>query len=349
MAYSQATALYLSLVVSKMANYQSEMCTWDNRTGNIRATFTRQAIPMTWTFGEGNPFSSVTGNYRTILNDVVSTVEKLNCCPFTRVEKLNALDYSFPKNSLLFTELPYYDNVGYSDLSDYFYVWLRRGLKGILPDLFDQVVSSKEELSSIPEHFGGDAKSAVDFYEKGIHRLAQNFRSAATAEYPSVIFFEFSKQDEIALSSTSDKEQPQSHWDNLLDALIQSGFQITATLPVRTELPSDRYDTFRMAVVFRIREETAPETTRRSLIAELRRDIPIQLKKRFEADVAPGDRPYVGMGCGLALFSRYARVMNADGSNMSVHDALQAIWTEVSQYQANESLDDNMKEETPND
>ena len=348
LAYSQAVALYLSLAVSKMANYQSEMCTWDNRTGNIRATFTRQAIPMTWTFGEGNPFSSVTGNYRTMLTDVVSTVEKLGSHPSARVEKMNALDYPFPQNSLLFTELPYYDNVGYSDLSDYFYVWLRRGLKWILPELFDQVVSSKEELSSIPEHFGDDAKSAVEFYDKGIHQLAQNFRRAATTEYPSVIFFEFSKQDEIVLSSTSDKEHPQSHWENLLDALIQAGFQITASLPVRTELPNERYDTFRMAVVFRIREENAPETTRRSFIAELRRDIPIQLKKRFEADVASEDRPYVGMGCGLALFSRYARVMNADGSNMSVHDALQAIWTEVSQYLANESLDDNIKEENPN-
>lgn len=268
--------------------------------------------------------------------------------PSTRVEKMNALDYPFPKNSLLFTELPYYDNVGYSDLSDYFYVWLRRGLKGILPELFDQVVSSKEELSSIPEHFGGDAKSAVEFYDKGIHQLVQNFRNAATTEYPSVMFFEFSKQDESALSSTGEKKQPQSHWENLLDALIKAGFQITATLPVRTELPNDRYDTFRMAVVFRIREEAAPETTRRSFIAELRRDIPVQLKKRFEVDVASEDRPYVGMGCGLALFSRYARIMNADGSNTSVHDALQAIWTEVSQYQANESIDDNMKEEKPN-
>lgn len=348
LAYSQAVALYLSLAVSKMANYQSEMCTWDNRTGNIRATFTRQAIPMTWTFGEGNPFSSVTGNFRTMLTDVVTTVEKLGGHLSARVEKMNALDYPFPKNSLLFTELPYYDNVGYSDLSDYFYVWLRRGLKGILPELFEQVVSSKEELSSIPEHFGGDAKSAVEFYDKGIHQLVQNFRNAATTEYPSVMFFEFSKQDEIAFSSTGEKEQPRSHWENLLDALIQSGFQITATLPVRTELPNDRYDTFRMAVVFRIREEAAPETTRRSFIAELRRDIPVQLKKRFEVDVASEDRPYVGMGCGLALFSRYARVMNADGSNMSVHDALQAIWTEVSQYLANESLDDNMKEENPN-
>ena len=348
LAYSQAVALYLSLAVSKMANYQSEMCTWDNRTGNIRATFTRQAIPMTWTFGEGNPFSSVTGNYRTMLTDIVTTVEKLGSHPSTRVEKMNALDYPFPKNSLLFTELPYYDNVGYSDLSDYFYVWLRRGLKGILPELFDQVVSSKEELSSIPEHFGGDAKSAVEFYDKGIHQLVQNFRNAATTEYPSVMFFEFSKQDESALSSTGEKKQPQSHWENLLDALIKAGFQITATLPVRTELPNDRYDTFRMAVVFRIREEAAPETTRRSFIAELRRDIPVQLKKRFEVDVASEDRPYVGMGCGLALFSRYARIMNADGSNMSVHDALQAIWTEVSQYQANESIDDNMKEEKPN-
>ena len=103
-----------------------------------------------------------------------------------------------------------------------------------------------------------------------------------------------------------------------------------------------------MAVVFRIREEAAPETTRRSFIAELRRDIPVQLKKRFEVDVASEDRPYVGMGCGLALFSRYSRVLNADGSNMSIHDALQSIWTEVLQYLSNEALDENTKEDKPN-
>ncbi len=349
LAYSQAIALYLSLAVSKMANYQSEMCTWDNRTGNIRATFTRQAIPMTWTFGEGNPFSSVTGNYRSMLMDVVGVVEKLDGQASVQVEKMDALVYPFPHDSILFTELPYYDNVGYSDLSDYYYVWLRLGLKDIFPKLFEQVVSSKEELSSIPEHFGGNSQQAVEVYDNGIQRFIQNFRNAATNEYPSVIFFEFSKQDEMAISSITDNETPLSHWENLLSALKQSGFQITATLPMRTEMPNEHYDTFRIAVVFRIREEAAPETTRRAFIAELRRELPVVLKRRFEADVVSEDRSYVGMGCGLALFSRYARVMNADGSNMSTHDALQAIWTEVSQYLANnESLDDNVKEENHN-
>ena len=345
LAYSQAIALYLSLAVSKMANYQSEICTWDNRNGNIRAAFTRQAIPMTWTFGEGNPFSSVTGNIKTMLADVVSTVKKLDEYASAKVLKANALEFPFPQQSILFTELPYYDYVGYSDLSDYYYVWLRLGLKGIFPRLFEQMVSSKEELSSIPEHYGGDAAYAVEVYDEGIHRLFQNFRSAATKDYPSVVFFEFSKQDEAMMSAISDKGEFPTHWENLLNAMIQANFQITATLPLRTQMPNDSYDTFRMAIVFRPREDDAPETIRRSLVAELKRELPDILQKHFEADVELYDRPYVGMGCGLSLFSRYARVINADGSNMSLRDALRAIWTEVSEYLINDYSDENMKEE----
>lgn len=332
LAYSEAIGLYLSLVVGKISNFQSEICTWDNRRGNIRAAFTRQAIPMTWVFAEGNPFSSATGNYETMLQDVVRSVRRLPYKSAVKVIQGDGTRFEFPKNSVLFTELPYYDNVGYADLSDYFYVWMRRCLKDVYPALFEKVVTSKEELTSIPEHFGGDSKAAKKAYEEGIRRLCNNFAKGSSEEYPSLIFFEFGKADEIALSTDYAEEQGLSAWENLLDALIQAGFQVTAVFPVRTEKPNEHYETVRVCIAFRKRKEEAPQTTRRGFVNELKRALPGLLEERFRAEMDDWDRPITGMGCGISFFSQYKKVINADGTNMNIHDALQVIWTEVMEY-----------------
>ena len=329
LAYSEAVSVYLAFVVDKLANFQSEICTWDNRNGNIRAAFTRQAIPMTWVFAEGNPFSSVTGNYDTMLEDVVRSIRNLPCKTPAKVMQGDGTRMKFPQNSVLFTELPYYDNVGYADLSDYFYVWMRRCLKDVYPELFEKVVTSKEELSSIPEHYDGDAAKAKEAYEDGIRRLCMNFSEAASSEYPSMIFYEFGRTDEEAmLSETAGK----SAWENILEALIQTGFQISAVLPVRTEKPKERYETVRVCIVFRKKPADAPQATRRGFVSELKRELPYVLAERFRADMDDWDRPIVGMGCGLSLFTRYKKIINADGTNMSVQDALKVIWTEVTGY-----------------
>ena len=332
LAYSEAVSVYLALVVGKISNFQSEICTWDNRNGNVRAAFTRQAIPMTWVFAEGNPFSSVTGNYDTMLQDVVRSVRKLPCKTSAKALQGDGTRFEFPQNSVLFTELPYYDNVGYADLSDYFYVWMRRCLKDVFPDLFEKVVTSKEELTSIPEHYDGDGKAAKEAYEEGIRRLCSNFAKGSSEEYPSLIFFEFGKADELAMSAESSEKQGLSAWENLLDALIQAGFHITAVFPVRTEKPNDHYETVRVCVVFRKRKEDAPQTTRRGFVNELKKALPGLLEDRFQAEMDDWDRPITGMGCGISFFSQYKKVINADGSNMNVHDALQVIWTGVTEY-----------------
>ena len=332
LAYGEAVSVYLTLVVGKLSNFQSEICTWDNRTGNVRAAFTRQAIPMTWVFAEGNPFSSVTGNYDTMLQDVVRSVRKLPCKASAKVIQGDGTRFDFPQNSILFTELPYYDNVGYADLSDYFYVWMRRCLKDVFPDLFETVVTSKEELTSIPEHYGGDWKTARETYEKGIRRLCSNFAKGSSTEYPSLIFFEFGKADELAMSEEVSKEQGLSAWENLLEALMQADFHITAALPVRTEKPNDHNETVRICVVFRKRKEDAPQTTRRVFVNELKKALPGVLEERFQAEMDDCDRPITGMGCGISFFSQYKKVINADGTNMNIHDALQVIWTGVTEY-----------------
>lgn len=332
LAYSQAIEVYLALVVGKLANYQSEMCTWDSRNGNIRAAFTRQALPMTWVFAEGNPFSSATGNYDAILADVVSTVKNLPSHRSAQVLNRDALQFSFPENSMLFTELPYYDNVGYADLSDYFYIWLRNCLKDVLPGFFHGVVTSKEELSSIPEHYNGDAELAVAKYNEGLQLFFHRFHEAVASEHDSIVFFEFGRKDETAMRNQSSEDRSIPRWEAFMEALIGAGFQITAIWPARTEPPKDRYETSRVAVIFRPRKEDASQTLRRTLIGELKRELPGLLRNSFAEDMDEWDRPIVGMGEGLSLFTRYASVLNADGTKMTVRDALQIIWTEVTEY-----------------
>ena len=329
-AYSQAVGIYLALAVGKLANFQSELCTWDNRAGNVRAAFTRQAIPMTWTFAEGNPFSAVTGNYDAMLSDVVRSLEHLPHVGTAQVLQCDARAFPFPRNSVLFTELPYYDNVGYADLSDYFYIWLRCCLKDTYPDIFDRVVTSKEELSSIPEHFGNDPQKALAEYEAGIQQIFQQFSPSASEKIPSIVFFEFGKKDIQAMESGDGSRL--SPWENILDAILRAGFQITAVLPVRTEPPNERYETVRAAIVFRKQQENAPQTLRRSAVGELKKELPKILEDRFRTELDEWDREIVGMGCGLAMMTQYRRIMNADGGEMGIHDILQVIWAEVKEY-----------------
>lgn len=331
LAYSQAISVYLALVIGKLANFQSTVCTWDNRTGNVRAAFTRQAIPMTWVFAEGNPFSTPTGNYDSMLKNVVESIGGLYIGKAAVVKQENALEVRFPNNSILFTELPYYDNVGYADLSDYFYIWMRRCLKDVYPELFEKVVTSKEELSSIPEHYNGDTGKAVEEYRQGLKKLCCHFAESASEEYPSIIFYEYSKQDEqlITKDAKMDKEGPLEY---LLNSLYEAGFMLTGLWPVRAEKSNARFDSLRIAIVFRKRASEHQNTTRRSIINTIKRELPEALNIAFSVGIDEIDKPIVGLGLGMSIFSRYEKIINADGTTMSLHDALVIIYQEVKDY-----------------
>lgn len=331
LAYSQAISVYLALVIGKLANFQSTVCTWDNRTGNVRAAFTRQAIPMTWVFAEGNPFSTPTGNYDSMLKNVVESIKGLYIGKSAKVTQKNALAIRFPKNSILFTELPYYDNVGYADLSDYFYIWMRRCLKDVYPDLFEKVVTSKEELSSIPEHYNGDAGKAVEEYRQGLKKLCCHFAESASEEYPSIVFYEYSKQDERLIAEDVNMEKEGS-LEYLLNSLYEAGFMLTGLWPIRTEKPNVRFDSLRVAIVFHKRTSEYQNTTRRSVINTIKRELPEALKIAFSAGIDEIDKPIAGLGLGISIFSRYEKVINADGTTMSLHDALMIIYQEVKDY-----------------
>ena len=232
--------------------------------------------------------------------------------------------------------------MGYADLSDYFYIWLRRCLRDVYPDLFQNIVTAKEELTSIPEHYGGDPIKARAAYQVGISRLFQNFRRAADRTVPSLAFFEFGRADEQAIRSSNQtvmhKSAPNSTgkevsaWENLIDSINKAGFLVKAVLPVRAEKPSEKYESTRVCVVFQKRNDTAPQTTRRGFVSELKRKLPARLQDIFMTGIDEWDYPIIGMGVGLSLFTKYKIIINADGSNMQTIDALRIIWTETEEY-----------------
>ena len=339
-AYGQAVSVYLTIALGRMANYHSTICTWDVRKGNLRAAFTRQAIPMTWTYAEGNPFSGITGNYDSCLKSVVESIRNLPCYGTVSVKQEDGTKTEFPKKSILFTELPYLDNVGYADLSDYFYIWLRRCLSDVYPELFEKIVTSKEELSSIPEHYGNDVVKAKTAYAEGIKRLFDNFKGNASEDYPSMVFFEYSRSDENAIIQGTEEE---STWEMFLGSIIDSGFEITRVWPVRTEKANERFESVRVLVVFRPREENI-KNTRRAWVNILRKEFPERLDEDYSSGIDEEDKDIVAMGQGLAIYTRYQRILNADGSDMNVHDALQLIHQEMEDYKRAHSQEQQSEE-----
>lgn len=330
-AYGEAIGVYLALAVSKLSNFNSSICTWDYRSGNIRSAFTRQAIPMTWEFAEGNPFSSVTGNLDAMLQNVYESVANFRTGVPSNTTQADAVSMEFPQNSILFTELPYYDNVGYADLSDYFYIWLRKCLKEVYPKLFEKVVTSKEELSSIPEHFGGDTYNANNTYRNGISKMFNNFYKVANDNYPSLIFFKFSKTDYQALIELENTGNV-SPLEHILGSLLKTGFMITGIWPVLTEKLNSKFDAFRIAIVFRKRNSKGLNITRRGFINELKHKLPVLLKEAYSEEYGIFTHPISGIGKGLSIYSKYETVINADGSIMDIHDALQIIYLDTVGY-----------------
>lgn len=329
LAYGQAVGVYLSLAISGHADFQSSLCSWDNRHGNIRAAFMMQALPMTWVFGETNPFASATGNISSQIRNAAEVLSHMDPVAGTEVTQENAMTASYPDHAVMFTELPYYDNVGYADLSDYFYILLRRCLKNVYPMLFDKVVTSKEELCSIPEHYGGDQAKAIAGYRKGLEELFRNFYRQCNSDDPSLVFFLFGEEDKAKIAM--DHEESMSAFEHLIFSITQARFAVTAIWPLRAELLENAKTPVRVAVVFR-RQYGKEGTTKRGLINSLKREMPAEMDKLTAAGIAKEDLMIAGLGKGMQIFSKYSQVINADGSKPEIHDVLQLIHHEVMEY-----------------
>lgn len=325
-AYADAVATYLAQAISRVTNKLNAMATWDSspKMESVRGLFSRQAIPMAWDFAEANPFGNSGGNLTDDLAWVCRVLEKLPTGPRAEVISADAAsrDYS---NFLIATDPPYYDNIGYSDLSDFFYVWLRRSLREVHPRLLStMLVPKEEELVANPYRHGG-REGARDFFENGFEDVFTRARASATSDYPIVVYYAFKQ------SETDESGQASTGWQTILDSMIRAGWSITATWPVRSELANRMIASGTNALAssivlaLRPRPGDALVIDRRGLAAELRRELPAALRALQHASVAPVDLPQAAIGPGMAVFSKYADVINTDGLRMPVREALGLI------------------------
>lgn len=324
-AYADAVASYLGMAISKIADRGSSIVTWFLGRESTRNTFARQAIPMTWDFVEPNQFASGTGSWA---GAVEWTAESMDGIPESAgggiVSQADAATRAYG-GAAISTDPPYYDNIGYSDLSDFFYVWLRRSLGGILPSSFPTLLVPKaEELVANPyRHEGKDG--AKEFFEDGFREVFKRARESASDEFPITVYYAFKQSD------TDDDGESSSGWETLLDGMVRNGWMITSTWPMRSELANRMIASGTNALAssivlsLRPRREDAPITDRRGFIAALKRELGDALRDLRSGGIAPVDLPQAAIGPGMAVFSRHARVMELDGTPMTVRSALARI------------------------
>ncbi len=328
-AYADAIATYLGLVVSRMTDYSSTLAIWASNPQMeiVRGTFARQVLPMTWDFAESNPLGKTSGSLAILTEAAAKALERLPAVGSADVEQLDAIATVRPSHdALVSTDPPYYDNIGYADLSDFFYVWLRRSLKDIYPDLFATLLTPKqEELVATPFRHGGRRPAEV-FFEDGLFNTFARMRDAQHPDYPMTVFYAF-KQTEAA----EDGAVTSTGWDTMLSALLDAGFSITGTWPVRTEKPGRMREIGSAALassivlVCRPRPGDASLATRREFVGALRSELPEALRTLQQGNIAPVDLAQAAIGPGMAVFSRYAKVVETDGTPMTVRVALALI------------------------
>ncbi len=333
MAYADAVVTYLGLSLSRMSEYSSSITTWHHRNEQIRNVFSRQAIPMAWDYLEISPFARGAGAWSAQVALGAEVVAKLPARGQANVEQADAQSRDYG-GVVLATDPPYYDNVSYADLSDFFYVWLRRTLRHVHPHLFSTMLVPKtDELVANPYRQGG-LEAASRSFEEGFGQVFARVRSGANPEFPTSVFYAFkqTERQEDGVASTG--------WSTLLEGMIRASWTITATWPVRTEtgtrMIAQGTNALASSIVLalRPRPETAGTTNRRGLITALKAELPSAIEKLIQGGVAPVDLAQATIGPGIAVFSRYARVLEADGSPMSVKTALALINQVVDEVQS---------------
>ena len=332
-AYADALAVYLTLVVSKLADSTNSLCLWEPVAQCSRQLFGMQIIPMRWDFAEANPLSDSSGSFAT---NIGISLRALSSFPIgnnrvvSSALQADAAVQTVSNGKVVSTDPPYYDNIGYADLSDFFYVWIRRALKPVFPQLFATVaVPKSEELVATPNRHGSKEGAEAFFLagmEQAMHRIAEESHPA----FPVTFYYAF-KQSELSSNGIAS-----TGWEAFLEAVVRAGYQICGTWPMRTELTTalktDR-NALASCVVLVCRKRTFAAVTisRREFIRELNGVLPEALDEMTKgagderSPVAPVDLSQAIIGPGMAVFSKYAAVLEADGSPMSVRTALQLI------------------------
>jgi putative DNA methylase len=327
-SYAAAVGVYLACGISRSADFWSNLCIWSNQPKNELVThlFGRQAIPMAWDFAEVNPFSDSGGNFSKNLDYVAMSVDYLPALGTGHACQADAALNQISADKVVSTDPPYYDNIGYADLSDYFYIWLRRSQQQVFPELFSTLAVPKaEELVATPYRHGGKEK-AESFFLNGMTHAMQRLAEQAHPAFPVAIYYAF-KQAE----SETDGGTASTGWETFLDAVIRAGFSISGTVPIHTERQGRMIGNGTNALassiilVCRPRAAHAPLATRREFLIALKSELPEALKLLQRSNIAPVDLAQAAIGPGMGVFTRYAKVLGASGEPVSVRDALTLI------------------------
>lgn len=333
-AYADAVASYLSMAISRWSDLSNSIASWNNSNENVRALFSRQAIPMVWDFVELSPFSSL-GSPSDFFD---ASADRLQALPIAvrRGSARQGSATNLPSGegkSIVVTDPPYYDNIGYADLSDFFYVLLRRSLNGIFPSLFGTLLTPKsEELVAKPYRFEGSRRIAQQYFESGLRRSFDSILHHQNPDYPFALFYAYKQTERIsAEDDNSQRDDSSTGWETMLEGLIGSGFAVSGTWPMRTERGSRSIglgsNALASSIVLacRTRPGSATITTRGEFLRELRRRLASSLRTMQQASIAPADLAQAAIGPGMAIYSAYAAVLEPSGERLRVRTALQLI------------------------
>jgi len=338
-AYADAIATYLAIAVDRQASYSSNLCTWNSPGETMFQVFTRQTVSVKWDFAEANPFSDSTGNFGGAVTWVEKALAATSAGAPAVVSASDAADGRIVPTGIFATDPPYYDNVPYSDLSDFFYVWLRPSLHEVFPDLLSTLLTPKaQELIADPSRYKGDSTRARREFEEGLERAFVSMRNCVTNDVPAIIIYAF-KQAESDDAADDDYGKRSIKisvgWEAMLSALLKAGFQITGTWPLTTERPARSRSiksnalASSIALVCRPRIDDDLRCSRADFVRELRTALPVAVQKLQNASLAATDLQQAAIGPGMAVFSKYRDVIEVDDSVMTVRAALGVINDEL--------------------
>jgi len=325
-AYAEAVGLYLAFLVDQQTNQSSTICGWNNINQQMIVTFSRQSLPMVWDYAECNILSQSSGSFWNLLDRQVKGIYGLsNNGVAGFAHQADAAFQEMSRGRIIATDPPYYDNIAYADLSDYFYVWLRHTYKNVFPQLLSTIeVPKREELVASPYRHNGKHE-AEKFFLEGMTNAMNRLANLSHPLFPVSVFYAFKqaeKEDAKGLSSTG--------WETFLGAMLESGFSITGTWPIKTESANKlKANVSALAssivLVSRKRPENAPTVTRREFVNALKAELPEALRHLQRGNIAPVDLAQAAIGPGMAVFTRYEKVLDAEGNKLTVREALALI------------------------
>ncbi|MXY35177.1 MAG: DUF1156 domain-containing protein [Dehalococcoidia bacterium] len=325
-AYAEAVSVYLALTLDRLADYWTSLGGWQPANQQFGHLFTRQAIPIAWDYAEANPFSEKGGSFKNLLEWTMQSITNLGHGRAGVAFQGSASTQNTTGNNLISTDPPYFDNVGYADLSDFFYVWLRPSLGSVFPSILATLSAPKlEELVATPYRHGGKEKAEV-FFLDGMSQVVQRLANETHPAFPTSIYYAFKQSEQRGSADTSS-----TGWETFLAAVIEAGFSVTGTWPMRTELSNRMRGMASNALassivlVCRPRPGDAPIATRREVVDALKAELPPALAQLQAGNIAPVDLAQAAIGPGMGVFTRYRKVLDASGEPVSVREALALI------------------------